>query len=219
MKICNRTLITIRPEQESNSVQTHPLVNSTFALWNARSLTRKSSSVCDTILSRKVDIMIITETWFKGDSRDSTIIADINNCLPDHQIVHQPRSTRGGGVCAILKKGYCVNRMSTQIFRSFEHLDLQVASGSNHLRILIVYRPPPSKKNKQSVPMFLEEFSTLLETLIISPGNLIISGDFNFHFDNIPNDHDATIFMDLLQSFGLMQHVRRQAYTQAWTLA
>jgi hypothetical protein len=46
-----------------------------------------------------------------------------------------------------------------------------------------------------------------LESLIILSGNLIIAGDFNFHVDNIPADRDASTLVDLLQSFGLKQHV------------
>ena len=35
--------------------------------------------------------------------------------------------------------------------------------------------------------MFLNEFSVLLEDLAVVTGNLIITGDFNFHFENANN--------------------------------
>ena len=42
-----------------------PVIDSTLALWNARSLSRKTAVLRDTILARNIDIMVITETWLK----------------------------------------------------------------------------------------------------------------------------------------------------------
>lgn len=200
-----RTLININVSQNQASSSN---VDSHLALWNARSLSKKSTAVCDTVLSENIDIMLITESWLKDDVRDSPIIADITNSLPDHQVFQQSRSSRGGGVCAILRKGYSVKRNTTSVFKSFEHLDLRVESGFTHLRIIVVYRPPPSKKNKLSASQFFDEFSTFLETVSIPTHNLIIAGDFNFHLDAISRNSDASAFADLLSSFGLIQHVQ-----------
>ena len=71
----------------------------------------------------------------------------------------------------------------------------------------VVYRPPPSQKNRLSVTLFLDEFSSLLEKLVISNGPLLITGDFNFHLDN-PSDRAAARFQVMLDVFDLKQHVR-----------
>ena len=62
--------------------------------------------------------------------------------------------------------------------------------GSTSLRMVVVYRPPPSQKNRLSVTLFVDEFSSLLEKLIISTGSLVITGDFNFHLDS-PSERAA----------------------------
>ena len=40
-----------------------------FALWNARSINNKITTLCDFIITNRVDIMVITETWLNGDDR------------------------------------------------------------------------------------------------------------------------------------------------------
>ena len=54
--------------------------------------------------------------------------------------------------------------------------------------------------------MFFEEFGSYLETIILSPESLILTGDYNFHVD-VEGDPDARAFQDLLASMGLKQHV------------
>ena len=164
--------------------------------------------------------MVLTETWLKGDSRDATIIADINNTLPDHQMIHQPRSGvgRGGGVCVLLRKGYSLRRNTSQSFKSFKSLDISISSGSTCLRLIAVYRPPPSKKNNLSVTLFLDEFSTFLEDLVISAGHLLITGDFNFHMNKLAKDSGAAAFLDLIESFGLCQIVGEPTHKQGHLL-
>ena len=45
-----------------------------------------------------------------------------------------------------------------------------------------------------------------MESIILTPEPLIITGDFNIHVNNT-NDSDACEFLDLLASLGLKQHV------------
>ena len=45
-----------------------------------------------------------------------------------------------------------------------------------------------------------------MESIILAPEPLIITGDFNIHVNNT-NDSDACEFLDLLASLGLKQHV------------
>ena len=67
---------------------------------------------------------------------------------------------------------------------------------SNHFKyqdqsvtFLCVYRPPPSRKNKLSNKMFLDEFPDLLESYV-SCDRLFVLGDINFHFDS---DSDISV--------------------------
>ena len=76
-----------------------------------------------------------------------------------------------------------------------------------HPGMVVVYRPPPSNKNQLSVTLFWDEFSSLLEKLIISTGPLVITGYFNFHLD-CPSDRAAARFREVLDIFDPKQHVK-----------
>src|SRR5207244_13415902 len=78
--------------------------------------------------------------------------------------------------------------------------------------ILTIYRPPAS-----NIGLFLSEFSSLLEDIISSPSELIITGDFNIHVDDA-TCHTATSFLSILDSFGLSQLVDFPTHISGHTL-
>ena len=47
------------------------------------------------------------------------------------------------------------------------------------MRLVIIYRPPPSTSIGLSVKLFLEEFSACLEHLALAPGHLLLIRYFN----------------------------------------
>ena len=65
--------------------------------------------------------------------------------------------------------------------------------------------------------MFFEEFGSYLETIILSPESIILTGDYNFHVD-VEGDPDARAFLDLLASMGLKQHVNVPTHVSGHTL-
>lgn len=65
--------------------------------------------------------------------------------------------------------------------------------------------------------MFFTEFASLLETLIISPGQLLITGDFNVHVDD-ENNTNAAAFIELLNTANLQQHVTMHTHMGLHTL-
>ena len=76
--------------------------------------------------------------------------------------------------------------------------------------LVIIYRPPPSRKNKLTVSMFFEEFSQLIKHLVedyMYNHPLVIAGDFNFTVDDL-NHLDALKLTDLSESVNLIQHVK-----------
>ncbi|KAK2568581.1 hypothetical protein P5673_006515, partial [Acropora cervicornis] len=189
--------------------------NKSTTLWHCRSIKNKIALICDCIINDKLDILVLTETWLCDNARDSAIL---DYYLPNYQFFHKPRAQRGGGVGVILRKGYDTHELVSNQYSSFEHLDLAISSGSTHLHLPSVYRPPPSKKNKLTVAKFMNDFSALLETIIISSGKLIITGDFNFHMDDVPLNQDASLFMDLLDYYGLVQHVSSSTHARGHLL-
>ena len=71
---------------------------------------------------------------------------------------------------------------------------------------VVIYRPPPSKKNNLGSAMFLEEFSRFCEELTLDGRLLIICGDFTYHIDNSSNS-EARQFIGLLESANLFHDV------------
>jgi hypothetical protein len=83
-------------------------------------------------------------------------------------------------------------------------MEVTISSNSKTTRMVIVYRPPPSKKNTFTTKMFLEEFGDLLAHYTLTSGSLIIVGDFNFHVD-IPSNPDTKRLNTLLDSLNYKQ--------------
>ncbi len=102
-------------------------------------------------------------------------------------------------------------------FTSFEHMEASIATCKTHVHLLVIYHPPPSKNNGLSVGMFLTEFATFLESVIIAPGHLLIVGDFNPHVDD-PNDTSARKFFQILDANNLVQHIIVPTHVSGHTL-
>ena len=67
-----------------------------------------------------------------------------------------------------------------------------------------VYRPPPSKKNRLTSMTFHGEFAVLVSEISATNKNILMSGDFNFHFDK-QETSDTKRLSELLTSTGLSQ--------------
>lgn len=110
--------------------------------------------------------MVITETWLNGDDRDKRTISDISNTLIGYDIVHVRRKCRhGGGVASIVRKVFIIAKNSTSNYKEMACLDINVNFGNRSLRLISVYRPPPSSKKKLTHSMFFDDFSCLIEDL------------------------------------------------------
>ncbi|XP_063960265.1 uncharacterized protein LOC135155265 [Lytechinus pictus] len=163
--------------------------------------------------------MVLTETWLTGNERDSHSLAILKETLPHLDFHHIPRySGRGGGVGVLLHKGYHVSRNPLEYFKSFEYLDLNVSSSKFcSFRLIALYRPPASKKNKTPLGTFFKEFSSLLEILLSSPQRLIIAGDFNIHIEK-SNRAEVLNFLDILRMSKLRNHITCSTHMAGHTL-
>ena len=69
--------------------------------------------------------------------------------------------------------------------------------------------------------VFLDEFPNNLDRYIedvtLSKGHLLIIGDFNNQTD-VTDDPDASMFLDIIDSFGLHQHVNMTTHIHGYTL-
>ena len=171
---------------------------------NARSIRNKTLLLRDYIVEHDIDLFAITETWLTDDSLDDFYCRDI--CPERYNIEQLPRNyADGGGVALVYRRCFKVRRDVQTIHRSFELINIHITSVYNHnLTLVFIYRSPPSPGNGFTIRMFLEEFSSFLEGLVSTTSALLVAGVFNFHIDE-PNDCDAGRFLQVLESFDLIQ--------------
>ena len=179
----------------------------TLCLIKARSVCNKSDELGDHIRSKSIDTMVITETWLRSDGRDGGLVASFT--LSGHAIYHLPRAKgRGGGLAIVYRQNLTVELMPHVTDSSFECMDIRVADDSKSMRLLLLYRSPPFTKNKFSASLFFVKFADVLERVSSDAGNLLLTSDFNFHWE-CADGAKASQFSNMLDSAGLSQHIRQ----------
>ena len=101
--------------------------------------------------------------------------------------------------------------------KSFEYSEWNVFVCKRNIKLVALYRPPYSETHPVLPHIFFEEFSNYLESIVMSPETLVIAGDFNFHLD-CPSDNNANKFIELLETFGLCQHINVPTHSSGHTL-
>ena len=81
----------------------------------------------------------------------------------------------------------------------------------------MIYRPPPAKRNKSTVGLFLSEFQDFLQHHMIKSRNILSVGYFNFHYEDTLNA-DASRFRDNLSTHSLCQLVSGSTHMDGHTL-
>ncbi|XP_062616025.1 uncharacterized protein LOC134277724 [Saccostrea cucullata] len=197
-----------------------PIANTSGTLslctLNCRSSRNKSVSINDYIQSNNIDLMVLTETWL-GSNTDNAILSELT---PNgYNFTNNPRvDRRGGGLAIIHEKQVSVKPANKDAkYTNFEHLECSVGVKNKFIRIAVIYRPPPSKSNKFKNSVFFEEWTNYLDSLVLIPGELLITGVLNFHLDD-PNDKDARTFTELLTEHGLKQHISDETHRLGHTL-
>src|ERR1051325_3099843 len=187
-----------------------------FSLLNIRSASsitpqlNKPAALLDLIADKNIDILFLTKTWLPPDTLPSVL-----NSLtpPDYSLINSPRlQGKGGGIAILFRSHLKIETISLPLFSSFEVLGSRLTISSTSYVFITVYRPPLSSKT-----LFSSEFTTLFETFISSPSEIIIAGDFNFHVDD-SQCPSATYFLDLLDAFGLSQLVSFPTHDSGHTL-
>ena len=202
-----------------NNLIAIPLMKSTptLALMNCQSIRNKTTAVMDHILEHKVDIAVLTETWLQAGNRDLAVIGELE--LPGYKLHHRPRQHRGGGVGVLINTVFKVKPQVCPFYSSFECMRLSIQIKSICIHLLVIYRVPPSKKNKILSTDFIEQFAELLDTLVTLKGKFIIAGDFNIHWDKSNDESKERKELDiLLKTYGLHQHVSKPTHTKGHTI-
>ena len=178
---------------------------------NARSLKSKSAAFVDLVCDIKADIFTICETWLTINN--STVLNVLRP--PGYKtLLHCPRTKRTGGTALLLRDGIDVVKVFSAEKSSFE-VSEWLSMTAIRLRVIVVYRPPYSTEHPISSSVFINELSDYLESVVSGP--LIIYGNFNFHMD-VSHDSQTIHFSDLLDSMGLVQHVKQPTHEKSHTL-
>lgn len=177
-----------------------------FCVLNAQSCKNKASEVSDFIMDNQIDVLAMTETWLAPGDRDRCIRSEVTP--PGYDLLDVPRSKgRGGGVALILKNSVHVKKQKISVVTtSYECMEVLLNASSCFIRVLIVYRPPSTGKSGSPSSVFFEEFTKHLDELCTASGQLLIIGDFNFHYDDSAS-HDVLMLKDVMETFSLKQHV------------
>ena len=176
-----------------------------FGLLNVHSVKNKTISTRELIHDNNLDFLALTETWLS--IRDSV---DVNELSSDGNKPYACPTlifTRRGVGLLYNPKFEVYLATIDQQFSSFELMNIVVKS-QNPLRLTIIYRPPPLRKNNLSPSVFIEEFEQYVSEQVVTPGRLVITVDINVHLDDNRNStYRSFQNIHVLHSYGLTQHV------------
>ena len=124
-------------------------------MLNCRSVQNKSSLIREAVLDNQTDFLVLTETWLRES--DTFTANDFIGC---------PRKSGspGGGFGCIYRSKYNLvrsNFASKSVFSTFEILALKLL-GPYNCHIIAI---------------------SLLGELASTPGNILLAGDFNLHWN------------------------------------
>ena len=177
-----------------------------FRCLNARSISNKSLAIFQFVLSSKIDICAITETWLTQSSPASLL----NELTPrGYDFIHHSQAKRRGGGLGIILKD-CINIKKITIGKSvtvsFECLNCIATVKNKSVVIGIVYRPSPTNANGFSNTAFFSELEDYLNNLLLLKHETLLTGDINFHLD-CKTSTCTKHFLSTLDSCNFSQHV------------
>jgi len=205
-----------RPPSCLVSLQKHkPNYQSHIALWNDRSVVKKTTSITEYVMAHQLEMIFFTETWMKDSDTNRVVIGELTP--PGYSFINHPRPNDAHGGLGILHKSdlhLSVRDTGIQTVM-FEHCC--VMDTKNGVRYVLVYRPPPSTENGFTKAGFLSEFDNFIDEISTHPGKLVLLGDFNIHVDT-PEESDARHFLTTLATSGLHQHVTEVTHKKGHVL-
>ena len=164
---------------------------------------------------RNFDALVLTETWHNCGSD-----IPLRRSAPSgYSIVEAARPSHTGdlvsnhgGIAIVYRDCHAVRVITLPISpTSFEVLVCHF----NPAKLVFVTLYRPSRSN--IIELFFEEFISLLEIVSTYGSEIVLSGDFNIHVDDL-NDPNAKSFLDILSVFDLSQHIKDSTHCGGHTL-
>ena len=134
------------------------------------------------------------------------------------------RQSGTGDGLAVLPRTSLTNNIAVStrnfVFTAFEICEVRLSHDGHTAVFLSVQHPPPSRQNKLTNVLCLEQFSYLFE-LYVSCDRLFVVGDLNVHFDK-PSDISTSALNVVLNNLRLHQLVKvpthRRGHTLDWLI-
>ena len=118
----------------------------------------------------------------------------------------------GGGIAIVYKSELNISSPRDEPYKTMESSSFIISTGNKQLNLTAIYRPPNT-----NVLEFCSELASLLENNINSSSELLLLGDFNIAV-NKPSDSGPAAFLDVLDSFNLINKVTEPTHRLANTL-
>lgn len=179
-----------------------------LTLINVRSLSNKTFILHEFFKAKELDLLFLTETWVcSGDLTPFSESVPLN-C----NFLNKPRLTgRGGGLAVIFKNSLNCKTLQADAYSTFELQLFQIKVQTGFLVCALIYRPPKFNKN------FIQQFAEFVSGLLCNYDCFLILGDFNVHVC-YPSDPLVKDFLNLIESFNLLQHVHGSTHIHGHTL-
>ena len=199
-----------------------------FCSWNAGSVKNKTTGIKEFILDSDIDVLALVETWlFEDNMKENENTVYLNQMVPKGYLVNlcsRPGTRTGGGICIIYKETFNLSVKDSsnrnKRYKQFEFLDCLIRLTSDPrsiIRLVVVYRPPPSRANGLKVKLFWPEWFKFLNSFNDQCHEITIVGDLNFHLDDPTNSY-AKKFNASLKSYSFKQLIKQPTYTSGHTL-
>jgi hypothetical protein len=193
-----------------------------FGCVNACCVGNKAATLSRAVVDEQLDIFVVTETWHE-DSQSTTLkritppgyrCIDAARPIPPDAAVHAADFQNHGGLAFVYREAIKFEKRSLDItVATFEYLFGYASTGASHFVLLGVYRPG----SHAPTVAFHDELSAVFERIAAYRCPVVVCGDFNVHVDQC-NDPHAARLAQLLQTFGLTQHVTEPTHDGGHTL-
>ena len=185
-------------------------MNMTMSTVNVQSITRrkKDMAISDILHEFKLDMCVLTETWLTNQDNDEIWVESCELNKNGYKLDVSNRNDKtGGGLELVYRDNLKVKSISKGALQSFEYAKWTIMSKSCSFSIIGIYHPPYSLTNKITNAMFLEDFIPCCANCVITDRNIIITGDFNIHVNDVTNS-EAMSFTDSMEALRLIQYVK-----------
>ena len=165
------------------------------------------------VLDLNADLVFLTETWLTSQRNDVTSTVSSYGYKLHHQIRCDERKSRGGGVGIAVHSSHRLVKVKSSKYDSFEHCAYSLKKDKQIKTIFVSFY----RLLNVPISCFMNEFTTLLESLCCMNCNLLLAGDVNIHLDNIQSPESIS-FTNLLASFDLTQFVSTPTHNKGHIL-